>query len=134
MAEEETLYSDGTVSVTPARVVIGTTTYAVRNITSVKTTMTPPARGCATLVLAMGIIALLISLGVMGESISAGIVVLIIAASVIVGAIYWRRSCKPQYHVTIASASGEAHALASKDKAYIDTIVASINAAIVRCT
>ncbi len=48
---EETIYSDNNVSVTTTRVMISGTTYALRNITSVKMAMTPASQGCAIVLL-----------------------------------------------------------------------------------
>lgn len=46
--------------------------------------------------------------------------------------VLWLKSKKAVYHVSIASSSGEAHALSSVDRAYIDHVVHSINKAIVQ--
>ena len=48
------------------------------------------------------------------------------------GAILWMCSAKTMYHVGLSSASGEIHALSSKNKAYIERVVLSINEAIVK--
>ena len=48
------------------------------------------------------------------------------------GAILDIRSAKLVYGVTMASSSGEANALASKDKASVERVVKSINDAIVK--
>jgi len=129
---EESVYSDGSVNVTTTRVMISGTTYALRNITSVKMAMTPAKQGCAIVLLIFGILAVLGAFGAFSNSVGSGIIALLFAGAILAGAILWLRSCKPSYHVAVASASGEAHALTSKDKSYIEKIVASINDAIVR--
>lgn len=129
---EESVYSDGNVNVTTTRVMISGTTYALRNITSVKMAMTPAKQGCAIVLLIVGILAVLVAFGAFSNSVGSGIIALLFAGAIVAGAIIWLRSCKPSYHVAVASASGEAHALTSKDKSYIEKIVASINDAIVR--
>ena len=48
------------------------------------------------------------------------------------GSIVWMSRIKTQYHVNLSSAAGEVHALTSKNKAYIEKIVVSINDAIVK--
>ena len=58
--------------------------------------------------------------------------VFIPTGAMIVGAIVWFCAARLDYHVDISSASGEVHALTSKDKAYIQRIVQSINEAIVK--
>ena len=57
---------------------------------------------------------------------------LILGGGIIVGSIVWICCRKTDYHVDISSASGEIHALTSKDKAYAHCIVQSINDAIVK--
>ncbi len=129
---EETLYSDNQVTVTTTRVIIGNTTYALRNITSVKPIATSPSMGCAITLLLGGVLVLFIAMATFQSSIADGLVVGLIGAAILAGAIFWLRKLKPTYHVQIASASGEAKALSSPDNAYIQKIVASINDAIVK--
>ena len=129
---EENIYADNNVSITTARVMIGGTTYALRNITSVKMTLTPANKGCAILLLVIGIFAGLGALVTFARDTAAGFVWLLIGGGLVAGAIFWMRSLKPSFHVTIASSSGEIRALTSQDKAYISKIVAGINEAIVR--
>lgn len=133
--QEETLHADGYVSVTTARVIIRGTTYALRNITSVRMVVTPPSprkTGCAIVLLFFGVVLLLGSFVNFSQDVISGIVLLIFAGAVIGGAILWMPSLKTVYHVAIASSSGEANALSSKDRAYIERIVNRINVAIVK--
>ena len=133
MSEEEVIYTDNQVSISTSRIVLGATTYALRNITSVKMTFTPAKRGCAILLLIFGALTLLIGLG-KGSSDGVGAVLGGLVVGGIIGGLgyLWMRSSKDDYHVLIASSSGEAKALTSKDKAYIEKIVTAINDAIVR--
>ena len=55
-SKEETIYSDNAVVVTNTRVIIGGTTYALRNITSVEMVSTPPRIGGAILLLVLGLL------------------------------------------------------------------------------
>jgi hypothetical protein len=129
---EETIYSDNSVNITTTRVIISGTTYALRNITSVKMGMTSANPGCAIILLVLGVLVLLGALSSLASNFNSGMMMLFWAAGIIAGGVLWLRSCKPSYHVAIASASGEARALISKDKHYIEKIVASVNDAIVR--
>lgn len=131
-AQDETLHSDANVSVTTTRVIVRGTTYALRNITSVRMAFTPPKMGCSIALLIFGILLLLSALVSFSRDIGSGIVVLLFAGAMIGGAILWMRSLKNEYHVFIASSSGEANALSSKDRAYIEQIVNSINDAMVK--
>ena len=132
MAEEQ-IYSDSVVSITTARVIVSGTTYALRNITSVKTTKTPAKQGCAIMFLLLGILLLIGSVGAFSSGAGTGMTVLLVAGCIVAIAIVWIRACRPTYHVVIASASGEVQALSSQERDYVDKIVGSINDAIVRC-
>jgi hypothetical protein len=126
---EQIIYSDNTVSVSTSRIVISGTTYALRNISSVKMTFAPAKTGCAIALIVFGALILIGSLAQGGQSIVAGL----IGGAVIGGlGFLWLRSCKADYFVTIASSSGEVRALTSKDKSYVEKIVAAINDAIIR--
>lgn len=129
---EETIYSDNNVSVTTARIIIGGTTYALRNIASVKMAMTPSEfKGCAGVSIVFGIIMLVIGIGMLtqGETFWLWLLGLVVSS----GGWVWLKNCKAQYHVAISSASGETHALTSKDQDYITKVVSAINEAIVKC-
>jgi hypothetical protein len=128
MSEEEIIYSDANVSVSTSRVIISGTTYALRNITSVKMTVTPAKQGCAIALIIVG------GLGLLGGLASKdGVLVGLIIGAIIIGlGVLWLRAVKADYHVTIASSSGEGNALTSRDRPYIQKIVDAINEAIVR--
>lgn len=132
-SKEETIYADNAVAVTTARVVIGGTTYALRNLTSVKMTFTPPGVFGRLLLLLIGMIIFFVGefLSYYGNS-PAAIIAYIAAGSIVCGTIYEMCKAKSTYHVCLASASGEVHALTSKNKAYIEKVVVSINDAIVK--
>jgi multisubunit Na+/H+ antiporter MnhC subunit len=125
---EEIIYTDTNVSVSTSRVIISGTTYALRNITSVKMTFTPAKQGCAIALIIVG------ALGALGGLASKdGVVPALIVGAIVIGlGVLWFRAAKPDYHVTIASSSGEGNALTARDKGYIKKIVDAINEAIVR--
>lgn len=127
MSEEEIIYSDSRASVSTSRVVIDAKTYALRNITSVKMSVTPAKRGCAVVLLIFGIICALIGLATK-DGIVAAVIGLVVGGL----GLLWMMSVKEQYHVTIASSSAESHALTSTDRPYIQKIVDAVNEAIVR--
>jgi hypothetical protein len=116
------------------RVVIQGTTYALRNITSVSMAKSPSQKmGCVVYLLfialfPVGLALLAIVMGSLGYFLFFGI-----PAAFLIGiALWWRSRMKPNYHVCLASATGESHALTSKDQDYIEKVVNSINEAIVR--
>jgi hypothetical protein len=128
---EESIYSDTIVLVTTARVIISGTTYALRNITSAKMTVTPATEGCAMALLVVGILGVLFSFGAFAEAWT-GFAWLVISGGIVAVGIFWVRSLKPSYNVIIASSAGEIRALDSKDKDYVSKIVDAINEALVR--
>jgi hypothetical protein len=129
---EETIYSDGAVTITNLRIIIGAATYALRNITSVKMLFTPPRLVKPILLLIVGLMVLLAALMPMSEDAPAPVGVYVLAGAMIGGAILWMCKIKAKYHVGLSSASGELHALTSNNKAYIGRVVTSINEAIVK--
>lgn len=130
--KEETIYSDNAVAVTNTRVIILGTTYALRNITSVRMTYTPPRVLGTILLLIFGLIILLTGVLSIHTNAPAPIGVYLIGGAMVVGAILMMVTAKTSYHVNLSSAAGEVHALTSKKRAYIEQIVASINKAFVK--
>lgn len=127
MAEEEIIYSDPKASISTSRVVIDGKTYALRNITSVKMSVTPAKRGCAIVLLIFGLLMVVICLANKGAAGGAVVGAIILGIGVLAAT-----SAKEQYHVSIASSSAESHALTSKDRSYIEKIVGAVNEAIIR--
>jgi hypothetical protein len=128
--KEEKIYSDNAVAVTTTRVIVGGTTYALRNITSVSMTYTPPRIFGALLLLAFGGLLLLGGFVSIYTNAPAPIGVYLIGGAMVVGAILMMATAKTSYHVKFSSTAGEVQALTSKNKAYIEKIVANINDAI----
>lgn len=126
-SKEETIYSDNAIVVTNARVVIGRATHALRNVISVKMLFTPPRLVKPILLLVIGLIILLAAFVELDGKTPAPFSVYILAGGMIGGAILWMCNANTMYHVGLSSASGEIHALTSKDKAYIERVVLSIN-------
>ena len=130
-SREVTIYSDNAIVVTNMRLIVGGATYALRNITAVKMLFTPPRLVKPILLLVVGLIILLAAFMPFNENAPAPVGVYIIAGAMIGGAILWMCSAKVMFHVGLSSASGEVHALTSKNKIYIQRVVSSINEAIV---
>jgi len=122
--EETTYYSDETgIRVTNTRVIIGDSTYALANITSVRKNITKPSR---TGPIALGLIGLAIAVSGDGHWGMILVGVFLIAVS----AIMWR-GMNPTYHLQIVSSAGETRALESQDKDRIDKVIHAINEAII---
>lgn len=126
MATEQTYYSDEKgVRITGTRVIFGSTTYSMANISSIRTDEEPAKR-------APGIVTAIIGLILLVTGISAGWAWLIITGIVILGiGVLIARAASAKYHIKITSASGEATALSSNDKEYAGKIVNAVNEAII---
>ncbi|MGN7833618.1 DUF6232 family protein [Pseudoxanthomonas sp. 22568] len=131
-SEEETLHSDAYVSVTTSRVIIRGTTYALRNIASVRMTFMSPSLFMPIVMILVGSVVLLLSFQDFSQSMKSGFTQLAISAAIIGIGVFWLKSKKTLFHVSISSSSGEVNALSSYDRGYIEQIVQSINSAIVR--
>ena len=127
---EENIYSDNDVSITTARIIVSGTTYALRNITSVKMTATKDKPVIAVVLVIVGVI--LVWVGLFRDTVSSAIGSVIVGGLLLAVGIAWVRIVKPTFHVTIASSSGEIRALSSPNRPYIETIVGAINEAIIR--
>jgi len=130
--KEEIIYADNAVAVTSTRVVIGGTTYALRNITSVKMAFSSPDFIGPVCLLLFGAFILFLTLIPWSPQNYKPVLGAVLGGGIIGLAILLMCSLKPRYHVGIASAAGEIHALTSKDQAYVERIVLSVNEAIVK--
>lgn len=126
VVDEETLYEDASCKVTTTRAIIGGTTYALANITSVKAEVDPAKRGLGIALAVIGGLAVAFGFGPMGnEGIAVGVVLLVAGITAVALA-------KASYHVTIGTAGGEVHALTSRDKLVVQRVTAALNEAIVK--
>src|SRR5450759_2640248 len=146
MSTQETVfYRDKYVLVTNARAVLGASTYAMSNITSVTPGVIPANRIWGIVIALLGIFITggcgLISLfglmwlfgsssknmtSALGGNIFIGLFVLLGLLILGVG-LYLAIRAKPTYVVRIGSSSGESDALASKEYPYIFKIVSAMN-------
>lgn len=118
--EEKIFFNQGNVSVSNSRFIVDGQTYAMSNVTSVKSGVTPPSRGIA---IALAIIGLLCLAG-------EGVVFMVGLGSLILAVLLWVVS-KTSYSVILNTSSGENQALVSEDKSYIEKVISSLNEAIV---
>lgn len=128
MASSEVVYySEGNVQISNARVVLGRTTYAMANITSVAIAEQPANKTPGIVLLVVGALIALCSLSsrsaIMGMVF--GLALLGVGVVLLVNA-------KPQYVVRLGSSSGETNGLVSPNRDYILTVVKAINEAIVK--
>lgn len=122
---ETVLYQDSAVTVTNARVVFGGTTYALANITSVRSYGIARPLGLFILpimVFAMGLVFF------SAEWQTVGATFIGIGAAIFAGFVYL---VKPSFAVRIGTSGSEVDAIVSKDFAWVDTVVRAINEAII---
>jgi hypothetical protein len=122
--EETNFYSDNGVRVTNARIIIGQTTYAMLNVTSVMTAEERPSKLGAIVTLVIGGL-----MFVSGLKNTPGIALLGVLMLGVGG--LWLKGLKTKYHLRISSASGEANAVTDTNKQRIDSIVQAVNEAII---
>ena len=119
---EQTFYQNGNVSITNTRFMVGTTTYAMHGVTSVKRRQVNPPKGGSIILGIIGIVMLLACPAIVLKL--AGVVAIIIA-------VIWYRSIKSVHIVLLNSASGETQALSSTDNIYINEVITALNQAII---
>ena len=115
--EEKEFFNYEDVKVTNARFVNGNQTYAMSNITSVKSFVQKPSR-------LGGVIVLLVGLAI---ALNSPVVGLLIAAAAMVYLVLQ----KTKYHIMLATAGGEVSALTTHQSDYLQKVVAALNEAIV---
>ncbi|MBK8257832.1 MAG: hypothetical protein IPK82_34840 [Polyangiaceae bacterium] len=116
-------FTDHMVNITNARAVLAGTTYALANITSVRSwTVSKPL-----LPLLLGILCLVAGAAVAFSSGGCGGAILLVG---VVLAIFYFLS-KDKHYIRIGTAGGEVDALQSADPAYINKIVTALNNAII---
>jgi hypothetical protein len=126
--EEVTYYSDGAITVSSTRAVLGGKTYAMANITSVSMGEKPANRAPAIFIVLLGAMGVLLAGMGLFDNGSAWYAIggVLMALGIILAV-----AAKGQYMVRIGSASGEADALVSQSKGHIAEIVDAMNQAIV---
>ncbi|MHB0974546.1 MAG: DUF6232 family protein [Thiobacillus sp.] len=115
--EEKTFFEYEDVKVTNARFMTGNQTYAMSNITSVKTHKETPNRW-------LGILVLILSVGITSKKPEVGLIMMAAAA-------YYLYQQKTTYHVMLTTSGGETSALKTHQLEYITQVVGALNKAIV---
>lgn len=115
--EEKLFFEHNGVKVTNTRFISGGQTFAMSNITSVKSSEEKPKRLGGVLILLIGLVTMA-SLPIIGGLISAA-------------AIYYLIKLKPMYHIMLSTSGGESSALKTDQKEYLNQIVTALNEAII---
>lgn len=129
---ETTYFDHADVKVTDARFISGKETYAVKNITSVKTRTQQPSRTYPIIAILAGIF-MLTSIG--SKTTSPASVdnfpgEAIFGLMLIVGGAFWAAKLKPLLQVIIKTAGSEETALQTHDPEYLRQVLAALNSAI----
>lgn len=131
MIDEKIFLSEGSTYISNTKIVLGNTTYSTANITSVAKTYTPANTGCSVILVVLGVFGALGAVASMfTKDVGSGIVLLAFSAGLVALGVFWYRSLRPDYHVMLASASGERRGLTSKDQAAIDRVISAVTDAI----
>ena len=133
---DEILYADESyqsIAVTRSRIIIGNSMYPVRNVTSVRTSKTKDTNGGMVLII-VGIMFSLVGLSILmsddPSGASAGIAAIVAGMSTGGFGIYSLASVTPDYHIFLASASGEKKAWGTKNADKANRLMRAINDAI----
>ena len=121
--EEKVFFSNGSVRVTSTRFIVGSQTYAMSGITSVKASEIPPPRG---LPIALGILGLLLLVLADG-------LVKVLGLGLIGLAVWIFTKQRPVCAVVLSSSSGEVQALDDSMNPHADIrgVVSALNEAII---
>ena len=117
--EEKIFLDAGNISVSNSRFIVDGQTYAIDNVTSVKTGVEQANKGTGILIGLIGIFVLFSA-----KPFLWGLVILMFATLALIGA-------RNKYSVVISTSSGENQALTSEDKTQIEQVVSALNEAIV---
>ncbi|MCK0069133.1 DUF6232 family protein [Kordiimonas laminariae] len=115
--EEKVFFDSNNVSVSNSRFIVSGQTYAMSNVTSVKTGTNVDPKAPKILIIIIGLITTAFSAVIGLILIAVGIAILM--------------SSKDSYSVILSTAAGENQALTSDDKNHIEKVVAALNEAII---
>lgn len=128
--EEKTFLAEEGVTVTSARFIVPSQTYAMSGITSVKTSEDTPSKGGPIFCVGGGLFLFYAgSQSSSTDSLLAIFIVLGIAAIIV--AIAWLAFQETQHHLVLRTASGEARAFSSRDGALVARVARALNDSIV---
>ncbi|EMP4115475.1 TPA: DUF6232 family protein [Vibrio parahaemolyticus] len=117
--DERMFLEAGEVSVSNSRFIVNGQTYAMSNVTSVKTGIEKANKGAGIVITLIGLFILFAM-----KSIIWGGVIVVVGVLAFIGA-------KDKYSVILSTSSGESKALTSEKKNYIEDIVSALNESIV---
>jgi ABC-type siderophore export system fused ATPase/permease subunit len=117
--EEKIFFEEDDVSVSNSRFIVNGQTFAMGNVTSVKTGVEEAKKGGAIVIGIIGLLLLFSGKALLVSIIIIGVGILVFNAA------------QDKYSVVLSTSSGENQALTSGDKSYIEKVVVALNDAIV---
>jgi hypothetical protein len=118
--DEKIFLNRGNVSVSNSRFIVSGQTYAMSNVTSVKSGVYEPEKSVAVALILIGLLSLL----------GGGWVFFVGLVLIGLGVMDWYFA-KAKYSVILNTSAGENQALVSVDKSYIEDVIAALNEAII---
>ena len=126
--EEKNYFSDSQITVTSTRIIVGATTYSLRNISSVSTAKIEPSHTIDVILIIIGILSLISGIPLIKNS---GSLCIIMGILIGVAGFFIYKSKKTNYCVVLETNSGKQNVFYSIDMNYINNIVNEINNAII---
>lgn len=120
--EEIEFFRRENVSVTNARFMVGSKTYAMNGVTSVKKGEKTKSKIIPILFVLTGVLLFFSTPGITAR---------ILASALVIIGVFAYKAIKPEYSVVLNSASGESQALTSQHEKYIDMVIDALNQSIV---
>ncbi|PTA48375.1 QacE [Shewanella morhuae] len=118
--EEKVFFNQGNVSVSNSRFIVSGQTYAISNVTSVKSGIISASKGAAVFLIFIGLCCFL-----------GGFIVKIIGVIFLALGVFSWKGAKDKYTVILNTSAGENKALMSEDKSYIESVITALNNAII---
>lgn len=118
--EEKIFFNKGNISVSNSRFIVSGQTYAMSNVTSVKS---GEIKGSQAGTIVLIVIALAFFAG--------GAFMKFLGCALFIFALYLATKVKNTYTVILNTSAGENKALSSQDKGYVESIIRALNDAIV---
>ncbi len=124
MSDEKVFFKQSGITITNARFIVDSQTFAIRNITSVKAERVKQDNAGLGWMVGIGMLLVLIGLGGSG----AGFIIFGVLLAGLGFVLIWKQ--KDLYAVSLATSAGEVKAYKCEDKQLISGIVAGLNDAI----
>ena len=131
---EETILQQGKVTVTTSRLLIGSKTYAMSDITSATFGKTAPYRPLGVILVVAGVLGGLfgVTVATMMVNFMAILFTVVCGAAIVVLGVFMFALGEPRHTVRLGSPSGVTGVLSSNKEEWIRKIVNAINEAIIR--